>query len=197
MKFSTIVALVGTASAIKHGASINYGCPPPQPVCEQSFCAGPGAGANGESLPYPAYSGSLSAQVSQPGEGGSDGFAKLSSEASENQSSISASQITIPDKNFVTDQAKVHESVAKGDRKSQTCQVARRKFSINGEITVDEKYNDNLKGEETQKKCGQGASQTRSRTQLLNRCTGGGAQASQTRALVCQNAQPCGPCNSC
>jgi len=142
---------------------------------------------DGSSLPLPEYSGKSSAQLSQPGDGGADGYARLSSQSADASSSISASQITIPDKSFVTDQAKVHESVAKGERNSKTCKVAQRKFSINGEITVDEKYNDNLKGEETQKKCGQGASQTRSRTQLLNRCDGGNAQVPQTGAFICKN----------
>jgi hypothetical protein len=54
--------------------------------------------------------------------------------------------------------------VSKGCSKEQNCQVAQRKFSIAGDITVTEKYNNSLKGEDVSEKCGQGASQTRSRT---------------------------------
>jgi hypothetical protein len=187
MRFSVIVALVGSTAAIKvtgcgNGAAANYCAPAP---AEQ-------AGYNCDDqvpLPLPQYSGNLDAscRIPKPGAGGADGYAKLCAESAESSTAIAANQITVPDKNIVTDQAKVHEAVAKGEKKSQTCQVARRKFSINGEITVDEKYNDNLKGDETSKKCGQGASQTRSRTQLLNSCAVGAVAIPRTSACVESN----------
>lgn len=166
MRFSTFVALVGTAAAVRFESQC--GCPVATPA-PQYDC-----GCDDAKLPLPSYAGSAgldaSNKLAQPGAGGSDGYARLSSQSASSRSSIGASQISVPDRNSVTDQAKVHESVAKGERRAQNCQVARRRFSINGEITVDEKYNDNLKGDDTQKKCGQGASQTRSRTQVLNAC---------------------------
>jgi len=80
--------------------------------------------------------------------------------------------MTIPDKHTVTDQAKVSEDASNGSAQEQTCQVAQRKFTIGGEITVTEKYNDSLKSENASCKQGEGASQTRSRTQVCDNCSG-------------------------
>lgn len=196
MKFSVFVALIGSTAAVRY-----YDCPQPKPIlpCQQKEQQQEQAQFtcdDQQALPLPAYSGQLDAasRLPQPGAGGCDGYGRLSSESAASKTTIGASQLTIPDKNIVTDQAKVHESVAKGERKAQTCQVARRKFSINGEITVDEKYNDNLKGDETSKKCGQGAAQTRSRTQVLNVCSGGNVQVPPTAQFI-QRPSTCG-CNN-
>jgi hypothetical protein len=185
MKFSVFVALLGSASAVTF-----CGNAPAAPVCgQQQFSCD-----DQSNLQLPAYNGNnLKAQLGA-GEGCTDGYGKLSSESASSKTTIGASQITIPDKHIVTDQAKVHEEVAKGERQAQTCQVARRKFSISGEITVDEKYNDNLKGDDNSKKCGQGASQTRSRTQVLNVCTGGNASVPITAPCVARQAS-CGCIN--
>ena len=96
------------------------------------------------------------------------GFAKLSAESAASQTQIGAQNIIIPDKNTVTDQAKVSECCSKGEKAEQNCEVARRVFDIAGSICVTEKYNDQAKGQHVASKSGEGASQTRSRTQVEN-----------------------------
>lgn len=100
--------------------------------------------------------------------------------------------MTIPDKNLITDQAKVSEYSAKGSQQEKTCQVAERTFSIGGEITVTEKYNDQLKGQHVSDKKSQGASQSRSRTQLLSNC-GGKADVPQTYQACAVTPSCCQP----
>ena len=71
----------------------------------------------------------------------------------------------IPDKHTVTDQAKVSEAKSRGEKSAQDVEVAKRTFDICGQIIVSEKYNDSSKGEHCASKEGEGASQSRSRTQ--------------------------------
>lgn len=121
MKFSVFVALIGSTAAIRYYPGCNQAAPAPEPTPAPAPCQAEGnyCDAQGD-LPLPAYSGSLDAsgRLAQPGAGGADGYGSLSSENAASQQSIGASVLTIPDKNIVTDQAKVHESVAKGQRKA-------------------------------------------------------------------------------
>jgi len=185
MKFAVFIALVGAASAARYN---NCGCAqPPQekPQAQEYNCDDQVA------LQANSLRGALdaSAAIPQPGAGGCDGYGVLSSESAASRTCIGAAQVAIPDKNIITDQAKVQEAVSRGSRKSQTCQVAQRKFSIAGDITVTEKYNDNLKGDNTSESCGKGASQIRSRTQLIS----AGAKAKIPVTTTC--AQPAPPCS--
>ena len=199
MKFSVLIALVGAATASRYGQNgpASCGSAPAQPEPEAEYSCDGQAPLRGHSL-----RGSLNAaaRLASPAAGdadGSIGYGTLSAENAASSTTIGASQVAIPDKNIITDQAKVNEAVSRGSRKSQTCQVAQRKFSINGDITVTEKYNDSLKGDNNSESCGQGASQTRSRTQLLS--AGGSAQIPVTTqcAARCPAPRPQpAPCSS-
>lgn len=188
MKF-VLLALVGTISAAKWH---NDGCAPkPAPTCQAAAPVAQEYTCDQAALPVPSLRGALDAgaRLPQPGMGGCNGYAVLSGESASSKTCIGAQQVAIPDKHLVTDQAKVNEGVNKGQKKSQTCQVAQRKFSIAGEVTVTEKYNDSMKGENTSETCGQGASQTRSRTQML--C--GSAKAKIPVTTQCAEV-PSAPC---
>jgi hypothetical protein len=183
MKF-VIAALIGSASAI------SLECAPAvcecyeAPSCEQGYAAGQyGAGY------------AIGAQNAQLGGAERAGaFAKLTSESAGSNTNIGAQNIVIPDKHTVTDQAKVSESASRGSHQEQNCEVAKRTFDINGSICVSEKYNDSSKGQHSACKDGEGASQTRTRTQVQNNlcakadipCTCG---AGASCAKVCA---PCG-----
>jgi hypothetical protein len=82
----------------------------------------------------------------------------LTSESAGSQTQIGAQNIVIPDKHTVTDQAKVSEACSRGSNQEQNCQVAKRDFTIQGNISVTEKYNDSSKGEHVASKEGSGAS---------------------------------------
>lgn len=96
------------------------------------------------------------------------GFAALASEHAGSETTIGAEQIVIPDKQSVTDQTKVSEYAAKGSNNAQSCEISKRTFDISGSISVSEKYNDSSKGENCENKDSEGASQTRSRSQVAN-----------------------------
>jgi hypothetical protein len=161
MKFSVIVALFGYASAIRGPCNA-----PPAP---QDCSSDNGAYAAQSGLQAGALRG-LRANLAAPSS--SSAYGKLCSESAASKTEIGASNVVIPDKSTVTDQAKVTEDVSKGSSQAQTCQVAQRKFTIGGEITVTEKYNDSLKAENVAEKSGEGASQTKSRTHVLCNCQG-------------------------
>lgn len=181
MKFAVFIALVGAASAARR-----CGVPVPESQPSGYTCDDQNA------LRPNSLRGALdaNANIPQPGAGGADGYGVLSSESASSRTCIGAAQVAIPDKNIITDQAKVQEAVSRGSRKSQTCQIAQRKFSISGDITVSEKYTDSLKGDNTSESCGKGASQIKSRTQLLN----GGAKAKIPVTTTCAQPQPA-PCS--
>jgi hypothetical protein len=178
MKFTTLVALFGIAQASKL-------CPcDAKPACAyapQSGCgpcsrgAGAGAGA-GYGAHGAALTSGLDAGARLSASQQASSYGVLCSENASSNTQLGNSNIIIPDKNTVTDQAKVSEAVSRGSNKATSCQVAQRKFSIAGEIAVTEKYSDSTKGEDSQEKCGEGSSQTRSRTQVLNNCPSGAAQ---------------------
>lgn len=157
MKF-VIAALIGSASAVA------LECAPQRDAAcfqaEQYGCAGSayGAGASGYAL------GDQNAQLS--GQERAGAYAKLTSESAGSNTNIGAQNIVIPDKHTVTDQAKVSESASRGSHQEQNCEVAKRTFDINGSICVSEKYNDSSKGQHSACKDGEGASQTRTRTQV-------------------------------
>ena len=160
MKYTiAVLALVGSSNA--------QFCRPCAPICETPLmdcpvvapCALSGASANLGSGDYDHQG----------------GFAKLSAESAASQTQIGAQNIIIPDKNTVTDQAKVSECCSKGDTAEQNCEVAKRVFDIAGSICVTEKYNDQSKGQHVASKSGEGASQTRSRTQVENNTSAIGA----------------------
>jgi len=185
MKFTSIVALVGAATAIQYKQAQDCGCSAPA-IIEEPFC-----GCSGAHLEAKTLRGSLDASARLAGsQAGCDGYARLCNQSAGSNTEIGASQYTIPDKNIVTDQAKVSESVSRGGNKEQTCKMSQKKFQIGGEITVTEKYNDSLKGEQVSEKCGQGAAQTRSRTAVLDSCNG-----SADIPVTAQCAPSCG-CNS-
>lgn len=190
MKF-VIAALIGSASAV------SLGCAPAAASCyEVQSCAcdgdyadyGYGAGAAGA-----AYSlGAQNAQLAGAERAGS--YAKLTSESAGSNTNIGAQNIVIPDKHTVTDQAKVSESASRGSHNEQNCEVAKRTFDINGSICVSEKYNDSSKGQHSACKEGEGASQTRTRTQVQNNlcakadipCTcGAGSSCAPLAKAVC------------
>jgi hypothetical protein len=186
MKFTSIVALVGVATAIQYKQANDCGCAAP---IEEPFCGCSG----GAHLEAKTLRGSLDASARlASSQAGCDGYARLSNQSAGSNTEIGASQYTIPDKNIVTDQARVSESVSRGGNKEQTCKMSQKKFQIGGEITVTEKYNDSLKGEQVSEKCGQGAAQTRSRTQVLDSCNG---SADIPLTAQCGGASDCG-CNS-
>jgi len=164
MKFSTLLALFGAIEAAKicpcDQAVPEYSAPCEQTCDNFDFSATRGSAGR--------LSGALNAAGRMAGASREGTYGTLGSENAASNTQIGARNIVIPDKNTVTDQAKVSEAVSKGNNKEQTCQVAQRKFTIGGEITVTEKYSDSLKAENVQNKCGEGASQTRSRTQVLN-----------------------------
>ena len=163
MKF-VIAALIGSASAVALECA-----PQCAPACAQACyelpscgCSGSGAGAYGS-----GYSiGDQNAQLS--GQERAGAYAKLTSESAGSNTNIGAQNIVIPDKHTVTDQAKVSESASRGSHQEQNCEVAKRTFDINGSICVSEKYNDSSKGQHSACKDGEGASQTRTRTQVQN-----------------------------
>lgn len=208
MKFGVFIALVGAASAARGNWASAQAAAQAQAIANGQASAQAAAQAQAAShyaapaatqyscdcvapLAGATLRGALDAGSRLPTPlGCNDGYGTLSAESAASETSIGAAQVAIPDKNIITDQAKVNEAVARGNRKSQTCQVAQRKFSIAGEISVTEKYNDSLKGDNTSESCGQGASQTRSRTQLLN--AAGRAQIPVT--TQCAPVQTCG-CN--
>ena len=187
-----IAALIGCASAVSlecapaAPAFSGCGCP-----CDSS-CAGT-YGASGSGYSLGAQSASLGGQER------AGGYAKLTSESAGSNTQIGAQNIVIPDKHTVTDQAKVSESAMRGSHQEQNCEVAKRTFDIAGSISVSEKYNDSSKGQHSACKDGEGASQTRTRTQVQNNqcakadipCTCG-ASSSCGRPSAC----PCA-CNVC
>lgn len=170
MQLSVLIALVGFATA-----QSCTGLAAPAPAdCQfggngASYLNGAGAGGAAR------LSGALNANGRLAAASRGAGFGKLSAQSAASNTRIGASNIVIPDKNTITDTAKVSEAVSGGSSKEQTCQVAQRKFTIGGEITVTEQYNDSTKGEHTTQKNGEAASQTRSRTQVLDNCGGSAA----------------------
>ena len=190
MKFTTFIALVGVATASRYGHAAgaiasrmggDCGCaaPVPAPACEYAAaqscgCAG-GAGGMGGAGGFgrKGLSGALNAASRLPAASyGDDNYARLCTESANSNTQISASQYTIPDKNTITDQAKVSQAVSNGSNKEQNCEVASRTFDISGSISVQEKYTNQQRGESTSEQCGEGASQTRSRVQVSNNCCG-------------------------
>ena len=173
MKFTTLIALVGAASAVY--PSCRPACEQPEePACAPKIACGCAGGAGGYGRGgRRGLSGMLDASSRLPAASyGSDNYARLCTEAANSNTQISASQMTIPDKNTCTDQAKVSQAVSNGNTQEKNCEVAQRKFSIGGEITVTEKYTNQQKGESSSEQCGEGASQTRSRVQVMNNCCG-------------------------
>ena len=160
MKF-VIAAFLGLTQAVSLGCAP---CSEPKIYeCDCAPCGGAwaaGAGAGAYAL------GDQNAQLSGAERAGS--FAKLTSESAGSNTQIGAQNIVIPDKHTVTDQAKVSESATRGSHQEQNCEVAKRTFDINGSICVSEKYNDSSKGQHSACKDGEGASQTRTRTQVQN-----------------------------
>jgi len=175
MKFTSLIALVGATQAAKlcpcsQAPQAQYQAPQADSCDDFDF-----SGVNGGAAGYRGLRGNLNAGSRLAAATQDGGYGRLASENAASSTQIGASNIVIPDKNTVTDQAKVSEAVSKGNNKEQTCQVAQRKFTIGGEITVTEKYSDSLKAENVQEKCGEGASQTRSRTQVLDNMPQGAA----------------------
>jgi len=174
MQLSVLIALFGLASA----QFDKCGCtsaPAPAPAATCDFAGAYGAGngaASGAGFAAPRLSGALNAGSRLARSARGAGYGKLSAQSAASNTRIGASNLVIPDKNTITDTAKVSEAVSKGSSKEQTCQVAQRKFTIGGEITVSEQYNDSTKGEHTTCKNGEAASQTRSRTQMLDNVSG-------------------------
>lgn len=152
MRASVIIALLGLANA----ASLKQ-CLPCQPE-QASIC--------NLSVGKPASAGGRAAVLGAASREGS--FAALATESAGSATNIAAQQIVIPDRHTVTDQTKVSESCSRGSNSAQSCEIAKRTFDIAGSITVSEKYNDSSKGEESAQKEGEGASQTRSRSQVAN-----------------------------
>lgn len=193
MKFA-IVALLGAASATKLARNCYQTSEVEAPV--DCGCAGflQSAGdANRAGLGNLAIGGGAGAGATQAILGAQDragAYAKLTSESAGSQTQIGAQNIVIPDKHTVTDQAKVSEAQSNGKAQSQKCQVAERTFEIAGSITVNESYNDKSKSEHCASKDGEGASQTRSRTQVQNNCC---AQAD----IPCTCSGPKKTCGCC
>ena len=183
MKFA-IAALIGSASAV------SLGCAPCYEVqaCQQEQDCGCGAYGAGYSL------GSQNAQLAGAERAGA--FAKLTSESAGSNTNIGAQNIVIPDKHTVTDQAKVSESATKGSHQEQNCEVAKRTFDINGSICVSEKYNDSSKGQHSACKDGEGASQTRTRTQVQNNlCAKADIPCTCAAGSSCAPIRQCAPCS--
>jgi len=180
MKFATLIALVGATSAAKLGCA---------PQCEQVIDCGCDAG-------YGRARGGAAARLSGS-SANSQGYAKLCSESAQSNTQIGGIQYTIPDKNTVTDQAKVSEAISSGNTSEKNCQVAKRNFTISGDICVEEKYTNQLKGEDSSSKCGQGSSQTKSRTSVANNCCGS-ASVPLTTGLAggCSGLKSC-ECRKC
>ena len=161
MKFA-ILALIGAASAASLQRYVD--CCKPEPVCECACpCQDSTFGAYGR-----AGCGAAGLDATLPGADRAGAYAKLTSESAGSQTQIGAQQIVIPDKHTVTDQAKVSEAQSSGQAQSEKCQVAERTFDISGSITVNESYNDKSKTQHCAQKNGEGASQSRSRTQVQN-----------------------------
>ncbi len=95
-------------------------------------------------------------------------YASLSSESAGSNTQIGAQNIVIPDRQTVTDQTRVSEACNRGSNQAQNAEVASRTFDIAGSITVNERYNDSSRGENSGQQEGEGASQTRSRSQVLS-----------------------------
>lgn len=132
MKFTTLIALVGVASAYKRPCACNQPEPveptQPQPTgCMMRGGRGCGiAGASGlAGRGQSGLAGLLNAGARLPAATyGNDGYARLSTEGANSNTQISASQMTIPDKHTVTDQAKVSQAVSNGNTTEKNCQVA-------------------------------------------------------------------------
>ena len=187
MKF-VLAALIGSVSAVALECAPSCDCDPcyEEPACG---CASGYAGAYGAGGAYAI--GSQNAQLS--GQERSGSYAKLTSESAGSNTNIGAQNIVIPDKHTVTDQAKVSESATRGSHQEQNCEVAKRTFDINGSICVSEKYNDSSKGQHSACKDGEGASQTRTRTQVQNN-----ACAKADIPCTCAAGSSCGrPADSC
>jgi hypothetical protein len=157
MRTSVVLALLGFASAATLKQNCGCAAPLPAPVCApvapQSLC----------DLQVGKSKQALLGAASREGS-----FAALASETAGSTTNIGAQQIVIPDRHTVTDQTKVSEYCAKGSNNAQSCEIAKRTFDIAGSITVSEKYNDSSKGENAENKDSEGASQTRSRSQVAN-----------------------------
>ena len=162
MKFA-ILALIGAVSAasLKGIRRDACGC---QPVVE---CPCQDQAALYTSA-YGRGCGAAGLDATLPGADRAGAYAKLTSESAGSQTQIGAQEIVIPDKHTVTDQAKVSEAQSNGQAQSEKCEVAERTFDISGSITVAESYNDKSKSQHCASKNGEGASQSRSRTQVQN-----------------------------
>jgi hypothetical protein len=110
--------------------------------------------------------GGRQATLGAAARGGS--FATLGSESAGSETRIGAQQIVIPDRHTVTDQTKVSESCSSGSNSASNVEVAKRTFDIAGSISVTENYQDKAEGQHAAQKEGEGASQTRSRSQVCN-----------------------------
>ena len=178
MKASVILALLGFTSAASLKQCLPE-CPPAPPACApQSLCNLSINSAGG------AAGGAKYATLGPASRAGS--YAALASESAGSSTNIAAQQIVIPDRQTVTDQTKVSESCERGSDQAQSCEVASRTFEIGGSITVKEKYNDSSKGEFSSQKEGEGASQSRSRSQVANNLC---AKAT----IPCTCSSPCPP----
>ena len=163
MKFA-IIALLGVASATSlKGIKYDCACVPVTTCCDP--CDSCACSGNSGSR-YGGYRGGASAVL--PGADRAGSYAKLTAESAGSQTQIGAQQIVIPDKHTVTDQAKVSEAQSNGNAQSQKCSLSERTFDICGSITVAESYNDKTKSEHCASKNGEGASQSRARTQVQN-----------------------------
>ena len=186
MKFA-IAALIGSATAV------SLGCAPVTQCYQADACesgCGYSAGQYGAGQGYNL--GAQNAQLSGAERAGA--YAKLTSESAGSNTNIGAQNIVIPDKHTVTDQAKVSESATRGSHQEQNCEVAKRTFDICGSISVSEKYNDSSKGQHSACKDGEGASQTRTRTQVQNNVC---AKADIPNTCGAGSSGYSGACNSC
>ena len=183
MKFA-LATFLGVVSAVslqcQPDCNACYAAP-----CQEDQSCGCGQYGQGYNL------GDQNAQLS--GQDRAGGYAKLTSESAGSNTNIGAQNIVIPDKHTVTDQAKVSESATSGKHQEQNCEVAKRTFDINGSICVSEKYNDSSKGQHSACKDGEGASQTRTRTQVQNNVC-----AKADIPCTCAAGSSCrGGCNVC
>ena len=139
MKSFAIIALLGVAQAIS--------CVP--------ACGGDCQSVDGTGKGYRA---SLSRGASVPCGGG---VGTLTTQLAGSATSIGAQKIVVPDKQTVTDQAKVSKTCSQAKKQDQGCAVSKRSFTVNGGIKITQKGENTSKGASSASHCGEQASQSK------------------------------------
>ena len=109
----------------------------------------------------------LNRQVSLP-QGG--GIGTLVTQAAGAETQIGAQKIVVPDKQTVTDQAKVSKTCSQTKKQDQGCAVSKRSFCVKGGIKIVQKGENSNKMEASASECGEEASQSKRSESVCSNC---------------------------